>query len=395
LGKTYTNDEFDELCFEFGIELDDIVTEGSKVEYKIDCPANRYDLLCLEGLSRALSVFLQREKTPVFTALSPTLVVNVDASTSKVRPYVVCAVLRNITFDEASYASFLDLQEHLHRNICRRRTLVAIGTHDLDTLVFPVTYKAVKPDDVKFRHLFATNESAPQTLRQVLDEFRTDPERSHLKEYTEIIYNQPLYPILVDQKGQVLSLPPVINGSHSKMSVATRNVFIECTATDLTKAKIVLDMMVTMFARYCAKPETVERVTVSYQGTGVDTVEGKLTLQATPELKDKEFKLRVDDVHSIVGLKLDPETIASLLEKMQHTSKVVSGEEIVVKVPPTRPDVLHAVDLVEDVAIAYGFNDVPESLPPSHRPGRELPLNQMCDLLRSELANAGFATICV
>jgi len=394
MGKTYTEHEFDELCFAFGIELDDVVEDAGKTMYKIDVPANRYDILCLEGLSRALKVFLTMEKAPVFAALPDVLSVNVEASTLGVRPYVVCAVLRGVSFTPDSYQSFLDLQDHLHRNICRRRTLVAIGTHDLSTLTFPVVYRAVAPDALKFRHLFAAENSEPQTLRQVLDEFRSDPERSHLREYTDIIYDKPLWPVLQDQKGVVLSLPPIINGAHSKMSVSTRDVFVECTATDLTKAKVVLDIMVTMFARYCAKPDTVERVKVTFPH-GVDTTESqeKLYSMVTPVLGDRDFTLPVADAHQILGLRLDPESIAALLDKMQHKSEVKSDEEILVKVPPMRADVLHAVDLVEDVAIAYGFNLIPENDPPSHNPGKELALNQMSDLLRCELANAGFMEI--
>lgn len=85
LGKTFTDEEFDELCFEFGIELDEVVTEmrmkrkqdGSEeqevVVYKIDVPANRQDLLCLEGLSRALRIFMGVEDVPVSLFASPHL----------------------------------------------------------------------------------------------------------------------------------------------------------------------------------------------------------------------------------------------------------------------------------------------------------------------------------
>ena len=156
LGKEYTREEFDQLCFDFGIELDEVVEEddepsrnridnnGEKIThtvYKIDIPANRYDLLCLEGLVRALNIFLGNEKIPKYELSTPSIhTMTVKADTASIRPYVVCAVLRNVHFNHTTYNSFLDLQDKLHFNICRRRTLVAIGTHDLDTIEGPFTY---------------------------------------------------------------------------------------------------------------------------------------------------------------------------------------------------------------------------------------------------------------
>ena len=94
--------------------------------YKIEVPANRYDLLCLEGLSRALRIFGGRESTPTFRRVEPPggpaarqrLVVK--AETLLVRPFVVAAVLRGVKFDAVRYASFIDLQDKLHQNLCRQ-----------------------------------------------------------------------------------------------------------------------------------------------------------------------------------------------------------------------------------------------------------------------------------
>ena len=139
IGKTFTEEEFDELCFEFGIELDEVTTEavmvgkmaGKKEEevatgeeeviYKIDVPANRYDLLCIEGLARGLRIFMGLEGTPDFR-LAPVetpLQMVVKPETALIRPFVVCAILRGCTFDKTRYESFIDLQDKLHHNICR------------------------------------------------------------------------------------------------------------------------------------------------------------------------------------------------------------------------------------------------------------------------------------
>jgi phenylalanyl-tRNA synthetase beta chain len=113
---------------------------SQEIIYKIDIPANRYDMLCLEGISRALNVFRRTTPPPTYTALNPQKAgrpmekMIVEKETALIRPFVVAAVLRGVAFDRASYESFIDLQDKLHQNLCRQRSLVAIGTHDLDTL---------------------------------------------------------------------------------------------------------------------------------------------------------------------------------------------------------------------------------------------------------------------
>ena len=86
--------------------------------------------------------------------------------TMLVRPFVVCAVLRGVKFDKARYDSFIDLQDKLHQNICRRRTLVAIGTHDLTTIRGPFTYEALPPEDIAFTPLKQTREFRADELME-------------------------------------------------------------------------------------------------------------------------------------------------------------------------------------------------------------------------------------
>uniref|UniRef100_A0A3B3RY62 Phenylalanine--tRNA ligase beta subunit n=1 Tax=Paramormyrops kingsleyae TaxID=1676925 RepID=A0A3B3RY62_9TELE len=364
LDKEYTDEEFDELCFEFGLELDEITSEkdiilreqgdvkaegaSDVVLYKIDVPANRYDLLCLEGLVRGLQVFKEKIDAPHYRRVpassgEPQRLI-ITEETVAVRPHAVAAVLRNITFTPERYESFIELQEKLHQNVCRKRTLVAIGTHDLDTLVGPFTYTAKPPGDILFRPL---NQSREFTATELMSLYKTD---SHLRHYLHIIEDEPVFPVIYDSNGVVLSMPPIINGDHSKISLNTKNVFIECTATDLTKAKIVLDMVVTMFSEYCEEPFT-----------------------------PRPICLRSEDA----------ESIARLLTRMCLRSEV-QGDRIHVEIPPTRSDIIHACDIVEDAAIAYGFNNIVRTTPRTYTIGNQLPMNKLTELLRMDLAAAGF-----
>ena len=191
LGRKYTEEEFDDLCFQFGVELDDAAEDPSskRVQYYIAIPANRTDLLCIEGLVRAFQCFLGQVEPPVVKVTPPPngstpLTMHVKASTAQIRPYVVCAVLRGVTFNQARYGSFIDLQDKLHHNIARRRTLVAIGTHDLDTLSAPFSYEARAPQDIEFVPL---SQSKPFRGDALIEFYRTDPSVKHIKPYVDII----------------------------------------------------------------------------------------------------------------------------------------------------------------------------------------------------------------
>jgi phenylalanyl-tRNA synthetase beta chain len=268
LGRTYTVAEFDELCFQFGIELDDDTTEecqkagnGERSQLKIDIPANRYDLLCHEGISRALRVFLGQMEQPQIKLTQPKdiIQVRVDDKVDSIRPVFLGAVLRNITFTPENYASFIDLQDKLHQNLGRRRTLVSMGTHDLDTISTPIYYHGLAPAEVKFAPLNRPGQVMDgPTLMSTLEADR------HLSRYLSIIRDSPVYPVVLDANKTVCSLPPIINSEHSKITLKTKNVFIDMTGTDETRCQHALSELVSMFSQYCGEEYTVEPVEVIY-----------------------------------------------------------------------------------------------------------------------------------
>ncbi|XP_040306284.1 phenylalanine--tRNA ligase beta subunit [Herpailurus yagouaroundi] len=391
LGRTYTDEEFDELCFEFGLELDEITSEkeiiskeqgNEKAEgasdvvlYKIDVPANRYDLLCLEGLVRGLQVFKERIKAPVYKRVTPNGEIQkliITEETARIRPYAVAAVLRNIKFTKDRYDSFIELQEKLHQNICRKRALVAIGTHDLDTLSGPFTYTAKRPSDIKFKPLNKTKEYTACELMNI---------------YKVCCFFYPIPEGLFDEctcisETDCFCYLVFVAGNHSKITVNTRNVFIECTGTDFTKAKIVLDVIVTMFSEYCENPFMVEAAEVVFPN-------GKSYI--FPELAYRKEIVRADLINKKVGIRETPENIAKLLTRMHLKSEVIGdGNQIEIEIPPTRADVIHACDIVEDAAIAYGYNNIQMALPKTYTIANQFPLNKLTELLRYDMAAAGF-----
>lgn len=392
LGQQFTKQEFEDLCFEFGIELDedtedDVRPAGVPAELKIEIPANRYDMLCFEGIQLMLNIFRSKTPIPNFRLVEPKdgklQTLTIKANTKAVRPYAAGAILRNITFTQQSYDSFISLQDKLHMNLARQRTLVAIGTHDLDTIQGPFTYDALPPNDIKFIPL---NQQKEMTATELMAFYEKD---KHLGKYLHIIKDSPVYPVMLDANNVVMSMPPIINGEHSKISMNTRNVFIDLTATDETKLEVVNQMMVTMFSMYCAEPFTVEPVKVIYEYDDTRT-------RICPDLTPKVIKTEVDYLKSCTGLDETPERICQLLTKMAYSAKPSSEDEnlIEVSIPPTRADVLHQCDIMEDLAICYGYNNLPRSSPnKSATIGGPTRIQKLADIVRNEAAFAGWVEV--
>ncbi|ORY63548.1 phenylalanyl-tRNA synthetase [Pseudomassariella vexata] len=393
LGQKYTTEEFEELCFEFGIELDeDTENEDRPIvngqqeppTLKIEIPANRYDMLCFEGIALMLNIFRGKTPTPNFRLTTPASgelhTITVREDTMKVRPLVAGAILRNVKFTQKTYDSFIALQDKLHQNLARQRTLVAIGTHDLDTVKGPFTYEALPPKEIEFIPLNQTKKMNAEEMMQFYEK-----ESKHLAKFLPIIKDKPVYPVIYDANRVVCSMPPIINGDHSKITLDSKNVLIECTATDATKLEIVINMMVTMFSVYSEEQFTVEPVKVLSDHNGQTRI--------TPNLSPRIEKVEVDYLNNCLGLQESPETICELLFKMALSAKPSSDKNIIeISIPPTRADILQRCDIMEDVGIAYGFNKLPR-MSVNKTVGAPLTLNKLGDIVRLECGMAGWSEV--
>ncbi|CAG8956802.1 hypothetical protein HYFRA_00011191 [Hymenoscyphus fraxineus] len=395
LGQEYTTDEFETLCFEFGIELDEDTSNSERPivngkqeapQLKIEIPANRYDMLCFEGIALMLNIFREKTPMPNYRLVSPKSgeleTITVHPDTLKVRPYVSGSILRNVKFTQESYDSFISLQDKLHQNLARNRTLVAIGTHDLDTIKGPFTYEALPPKDIVFTPL---NQKKEMNGEEMMAHYEND---KHLAKFLHIIRDKPVYPVIYDSQRIVCSMPPIINGDHSKISLNTTNVFIEMTGTDRTKLEIVNNIIVAMFSQYCAEPFTIEPVKIISEHNG--------ETRQTPDISPRVAQAEVDYINNCCGLSETPERICELLKKMCLTATPSSSSKNIldVSIPPSRADVLHQCDIMEDVAIAYGFNNLPRTSPnKSSTIAQPLMVNKLGDIVRMEAAMAGWSEV--
>lgn len=354
------------------VKLFDEVTGVMNVEIK---DTSRPDLWNVEGLARALRGFLGLEiGLREYEVGSPVVEVYVDQRLSDIRPFIACAVVRNLKLTDAMIRGFMRMQDKLDQSYGRNRQRTSIGLYDLDLLASPLQYSVAKPEDARFIPLGFAEE---MSLEEILDR--------HPKgvEYGHIVKRHSVFPILLDADKKILSFPPVINSNDlGKITEKTRNVLIEVTGTD---NEAVLN--------------TVKIVTLSLIDRGGKAFGAFIhyaksdTAVVTPDFRPTNMDLHVDYANQVSGLELTAKQICDLLPKAGLSVLKKSDHVITVQVPSYRVDVMHEVDLIEDITIAYGYNKIKpvwRRLPTSGavRPGREI-----SDTAREIMVGLGFEEV--
>ncbi len=307
-------------------------------EVEIEVSPNRPDLLSLHGFLRAIKVYLDKDKGFKKYKVYPPekdYIVKVESSVHDIRPYTVCAVIKSISLDEEKIKEIIDVQEKLHLTIGRKRKKAAIGIYPLEKITFPIKYEARKPQDIKFRPLESERElSAIEILQH----------HPAGKEYSHLLEKKLLFPIFIDAKKNILSMPPIIN-SHNvgKVVVSTKDIFIECSGFDFETLQKIITILGTMFADMGGKIYSVE------------VIYGKNKI-FTPNLKNQKIRLDIKNVNRILGIDLKEKDIEKLLARMG-----IGYKNKTALIPAWRYDFLHEVDLIEEIAVSYGYNNfIPE-----------------------------------
>ncbi|MBD3336477.1 MAG: phenylalanine--tRNA ligase subunit beta, partial [Candidatus Eisenbacteria bacterium] len=319
---------------------------------RIDLLAVRPDLFDPGGLGRALRGYLGLEEgLDAVEVEEPLIELTVDpivTRPSSLRPHIAVAVLENVRLDEESIKVLMKLQENLHWALGRDRRHASIGVYDLDQVEGPFTYTAKDPSTFAFRPLgVAGGEDWP--LERIL--------REHPKGtgYAHLLQGFPHYPILHDARGRVLSMPPIINSDATRVTAASKRLFADVTGHNRRSVEKALNILVTSLK--ALMPETrIGAVTVM----GPDGAR-----RVTPDLTPEVHRVALAETRRLLGIDLDREQTISLLHKMRHGAEPEGDGRIRVQVPAYRNDIMHEVDLIEDLAIAYGYDRFPQILLPA------------------------------
>ena len=360
-----SKEELTEKIPYLGLDIEEQNDEYIKIEYN----PNRPDYSTDYGLARSLNSFLDFEtEYSKYDIHESDFVINVDKSTKEVRQYIVAAVIKDIKLDDETIRQIITMQEDLHNGIGRKRKKVAIGIHNLDVIKSPLEYITVD-DSFSFIPL---NKDSNMTVKEILN--------SELgNQYANILTGNNRYPIIRDSNKQVLSFPPIINGDLTRLDSKTTNLFIDVTGTDLNALCNALSVLFTTLSDAGGKVYSVK----------INSDEYKMK---TPEIREEIMEVEIEYVKSLLGLELSEKEIIEYLRRCRISAKI-AGNKVIVKTEPFRFDLIHPVDVIEEIGLGYGIHNLKPTLPGSDMTGGFDQKQQFLDKTRDVLTGLGLIEI--
>ncbi|MGC8646580.1 MAG: phenylalanine--tRNA ligase subunit beta [Thermoplasmata archaeon] len=329
---------------------------------------DRPDLYSLPGL--VLNIRQIMQGNPVMRSLkNGNIKLYVDQDVVNIRPYIGGAAIRGINIDDYVIREIMDMQEKYHSTIGRNRERIAIGIHDLDKVHPPFYYRAIRPDEIRFTPLGYDKE---MDLNEILEKHEKG------RSFSYILKDKSKYPVILDSDNNVLSFPPIINGRLTEVNENTKNIFIDVTGTDLFAVVNMINIISYAVPEYGGYVETVEIVHPKY-----DTI--------MPNFEREKMDLGLDYMSKILG-DIDINDIENGLNKMGYLFSRTE-KKFEVSIPPYRTDVMHQIDVVEDIAKIYGYNRISKRLPEVYSIGKENRVEYYKNKIRMIMVGLGFMEV--
>jgi phenylalanyl-tRNA synthetase beta chain len=360
-------DEMQQKIALFGTTVEDINDEI----IELDITPDRPDLLSYQNFKRSFLAFIGKKtglKDYKINKPEKDYQVKIDSSVKNVRPYTACAIVKDLKLDNEKIKELIEIQEKLHITLGRKRKKVAIGIYPLDKIKLPITFKAMEPDKIKFIPLDMDREMSGLQILQRHPKGR---------DYAHLLAGKLTFPVFIDANSNILSLPPIIN-SHmtGKVTEQTKELFVECSGFDFGVLKKCLNIIVSSLSEMGGKIYQMEVL-------GLPDNE-----KLSPNMSSDKIKISLDNVNKLLGLNLNEKEMKELLEKMGHNYN--SG---IVEVGCWRMDIMHEVDLIEDIAIAYGYDKFIPEIPDISTIGQENSSETIKRRISDMLSGAGLLEI--
>lgn len=338
-----SDDKLNDFLSLFGLGVEKITKEAIDVEVT----PNRPDMLSQSGIFRALESYIGKKiglKKYKINKPKKNFKVKINPNVKNIRPFTACAIVKNLKFNDAKIREIIDIQEKIHSTLGRNRKKIAIGIYPLEKISLPIKFEARKPEDIKFIPLESNEE---MTGMQILQKHPTG------RDYAHLLSGLDKFPVFVDAKNEILSMPPIINSHKTgKITQETQEIFIECSGFNFEILKKALNILVTILADMGGE---IYQMELNY---------GKK--ETTPDLKPEKIKINIEEANKLLGLNLKESEIKKLLEKMGYNYK-----NKIVEIPAYRVDIMHPVDIYEDIAIAYGYDKFIPEIPEISTIGKE------------------------
>jgi len=381
-GRSYTLPELEEALQIAKGEVKDYDFDTDKIKLELN-DTNRPDLWSAEGVARQMrSKRLGKGDRYAFYTRRPAAPSNkhrviVDERLENIRPYIACVRVRGVELSEELLGQVIDCQDKLADNLGRKRRVLAIGMSRAAAIKYPVHYRAGDPDKDSFVPL---EMDRSLELRRILEEHPTG------REYAHLVASHPYYPLLTDSADKVLSMPPVINCRDlGEVGPSDTDFFIDVTGTDINVVLLGANIIA---ADLADRGGRVVPVTTEYP---YPTPLGRQVPAPYDLLEPVRAELSL--IETVLGVSLEMSRVKRLLLDMGHRRvKGVGGKRrtVEVKPQPFRADLMHPVDVAEDVAISRGYDSFEPIMPERFTVGKSSPIEGLSRRIRETLIGAGF-----
>ncbi len=344
-----------------GLDIEGVIKGGVKVEYSPNRPDYSTDYGIANGLQGIMGLkrgmIRQRLKNSGYS-------LRADPAVSPIRPFVSAVAARNGVIDSHALGQLIAMQEDLHSGIGRGRKKSSMGIHDMDKISFPVRYTVAD----KSHRFVPLGSETEQPVGEILAGSKVG------REYGHILGDSGLVPLIVDSDGSTVSLPPIINAASTRVTTNTTNLLVEVTGTGRDDVEDAL---------------SVTAMILQSAGFEMHAVNISGAKNSTPQLKPRRVAIGADLVRDTLGLDLSAGQIATALRKCRLDASV-SGKSVRCMVPRYRFDIFGSMDLVEEVALGYGIQNIlPARLLPQ-APGRRHRPSVLLDGIASVMTKLGY-----
>lgn len=349
----YSQDKLKELMPQVGIEVESVAGD----DITISMTPNRADLLDFVGIVRALDDFtgvrVPKEEFYKITN-DPALRIIVTKEAKKARPYITGLVAKNVDFSGSRLKAMINFMEKFADAYGRKRRKIAIGMHNLEAIKGDLTYTAAKAGS-----FVPLNMKANMSFEEIMEQH----EKGLAYQNTIPDYGTPkaLYPVLRDSE-KIIALIPITNSEATRTSETTKDVFIDITGTSQKAIMGAANLLACsfMYAGADVYPIAIEYPAVKKQ---------------SPVLRYEEIKVNMGKADRTLGAIVGRHDVIRLANKMGYVAAKY-GKSVLFYVPPYRLDVLNYQDIIEDIAIAFGYDKI-----------NPLPVVGAADGLSDELAD--------
>lgn len=313
-------------------EVEEYTKDNMKLEI---ADSNRLDIWTIDGIARMLKAH-HSNKVEKISFMNSNDLVDVDPRLKNIRPYISMSVVKNVELSAKIIKILMAQQEKIDNNYGRGRKRTSIGLYNYDLISFPLRYTLTKPSENGFVPLEMTKKMKPGDIIK---------KHPTAEKYSHLLGNIREYPILLDDKSKVLSMPPLINSNDlGKISPKTKNILIEVTGNDESAVDNVTKIMALSLVAYNGKAYSTR---IKYSD--------KKSIQS-PNLSEPLIQISIDKIRRLTGVALPEDKIKSLLKKAGYWNTKIIKDKVFVKIPYYRTDIMHEVDVIEDIMINYGYN---------------------------------------